>query len=97
MGEASRHLDQAQDALTAIRLAVAQSVAATASGYTSEAATLFRSTMDQWGAEFNKIIGGLERMRGSLNSNRLQYEATLDQERQSVNQIAAQLNGNGSV
>ncbi|GIH18844.1 WXG100 family type VII secretion target [Rugosimonospora africana] len=97
MAEASRHVDNAGQALATIRGNIQQSIAATSSGYTSAAATLFRNTMTEWDGDFQKIIGGLERIREALTHTAKQYEATMEQERQSANQIASLLNGGGGI
>lgn len=97
MNEAARHVDNAGQALATIRGNIQQAIASTASGYNSAAATLFRSTMDEWGNDFQKIIGGLERIREALTHTTKHYEATMEQERQSANQIAALLNGGGGI
>jgi WXG100 family type VII secretion target len=95
MAEAAGHVDNAGQALATIRGTVAQAVAATASGYNSPAAVMFRNTMDQWHGDFQKIIAGLERMHQALTHTTRHYEATLEQERNSANEIAALLNGGG--
>jgi WXG100 family type VII secretion target len=92
MNEAARHVDNAGQALAVIRGNIQQSIDSTAAGYNSPAATLFRNTMSQWGDDFQKIIGGLERIRTALTHNTKHYEATMEQERHSANQIAALLN-----
>jgi WXG100 family type VII secretion target len=94
MATAAGHIDTAGQALAGIQGRVQQTVAATSAGYVSDAATLFRGVMDQWNADFAKITGGLERIQTALKSNQKQYEASMDQERASANQIAALLNGN---
>lgn len=93
MATAARHVDNAGQALANIQGRVQQAVAATGGGYTSEAATLFRNVMDQWHGDFTKIINGLERIQAALTSTQKHYEASIQQDRQSANQIAALLNG----
>jgi WXG100 family type VII secretion target len=93
MAVATRHLDSAGQDLASIRGRIQQTIATTQSGYVSEAAALFRSVMDAWDADFAKIVAGLETIQNALGSNKKQYEASMDQERASVNQIAALLNG----
>jgi WXG100 family type VII secretion target len=93
MAVAARHVDAAGQALADIQGRVQQAVGATSGGYTSDAATLFRSVMGQWHQDFTKIIGGLERIQTALTSTQKHYEATMQQERQSANQVAALLNG----
>lgn len=97
MTEAARHVDAAAELLAGVRGNVAQAVAATGAGYQSDAATLFRSTMDQWGGDFDKIIGGLEQIHKALTHNAIHYQATLESDRASVNQIAALLNGDANI
>jgi WXG100 family type VII secretion target len=97
MSEAARHVDNAGQALAVIRGNIQQAIASTAAGYNSQAATLFRSTMDQWGTDFQKIVGGLERIREALTHTTKHYEATMEQERQSANQIASLLNGGDTI
>ncbi len=96
MKQAALQVDRASAELARVRHTIAQAVASTAGGYSSPAADLFRSTMDQWSTDFTRIVGGLDRIREALHQNARQYEATLDQERQSANQIAAVLNGGES-
>jgi WXG100 family type VII secretion target len=93
MAAAARHVDTAGQGLADIQGRVQQTVAATSAGYVSDAATLFRNVMDAWNGDFAKIIGGLERIQTALTSNQKHYEATMEQEHASVNQIAALLNG----
>ena len=97
MAEAARHVDNAGQALATIRGTVATAIAATAAGYNSPAATLFRGTMDQWQGDFQKIIAGLERMHEALTHTTRHYVATIEQERQSANEIAALLNGGNAI
>jgi WXG100 family type VII secretion target len=98
MREAAGHVDNAGQALAVIRGNIQSSIAATSAGYHSDAAALFRTTMDQWTQDFQKIIGGLERMHEALTHTSKQYEATMEQERQSANQIAmALLQGDGGI
>lgn len=94
MAASARHVEGAGQNLASIRGRVQQTVAATQAGYVSEAAGLFRGVMEQWDQDFAKILGGLERIQAALTSNQKQYEASMQQERASVNQIAALLNGN---
>lgn len=93
MATAARHVDAAGQALANIQGRVQQAVNSTSAGYTSDAATLFRNVMSQWHQDFSKIIGGLERIQAALTSTHKHYEATMQQERMSANQIAALLNG----
>lgn len=93
MATAARHVDNAGQDLANIQGRIQQAVASTSAGYVSEAAALFRNVMDQWNGDFAKIIGGLERIHTALTSTQKHYEATMQQERSSVNQIAALLNG----
>lgn len=97
MAEAARHVDNAGQALAVIRGNIQQAIASTSSGYTSAAATLFRNTMSQWDQDFQKIVGGLEQIHHALTSTTRHYEATMQQERQSANEIAALLNGGGGI
>lgn len=97
MAEAARHVDTAGQDLATIRGNIQQAVSATSGGYTSAAADLFRSTMDQWSGDFAKIIEGLERIRVSLVGTQQNYQATMEQERQSANLIASVLNGGGGI
>jgi WXG100 family type VII secretion target len=92
---AAAHVDTAGQELATIRSNIQLAIASTAAGYNSAAATLFRNTMDQWGADFQKIIGGLERIREALTQTQRHYQATIEQERQSANTIASLLNGGG--
>lgn len=95
MAQAARHVDNAGQALAVVRGNIQQAIASTATGYNSAAATLFRNTMDQWGTDFQKIIGGLERIHTALTHTAKHYEATMEQERASANTIATLLNGGG--
>jgi hypothetical protein len=93
MGIASRHIDSAGQDLEMIRGRIQQAVATTTSGYVSGAAGVFRSVMEQWDADFAKILGGLQTIQTAMTSTQKHVEATMEQERASVNQIAALLNG----
>lgn len=94
MAQAAQHVDNAGQDLANIQGRIQQAVANTSAGYVSEAASLFRNVMDQWNGDFAKIIGGLDRIHTALTGTQKHYEATMAQERASVNQIAALLNGN---
>lgn len=93
MTAAAQHVDAAGQALATIQGRIQMAVTNTSSGYVSDAATLFRSVMDQWHQDFSKIITGLENIRAALTSTQKVYEATMQQEQLSANQIAALLNG----
>jgi WXG100 family type VII secretion target len=93
MASAARQVDAAGQALADIQGRVQQAVSSTSGGYTSDAATLFRNVMAQWHQDFTKIIGGLERIQTALTGTQKGYEATMQQERASANQVAALLNG----
>jgi len=93
MSQAAVHVDNAGQAIATIRNQVADAVAATSGGYVSDAATLFRNVMDQWGADFNQIIQGLETIREKLVGTTKNYQGAMDIDHMSVNQVAALLNG----
>jgi WXG100 family type VII secretion target len=93
MARSARYVDEAGQTLAGIRGRVQQAVAATAGGYVSEAATLFRSVMNSWDQDFNKIVAGLDRIHVSLTQTHANYTASVQQDRASVNQVAALLNG----
>ena len=95
MAESARHVDNAGQALAIIRGTVLQAIESTKHGYQSPAATLFRNTMNNWYDDFQKIIGGLERMHEALTHTTRHYVATLDEEANSANEIAMLLNGQG--
>ena len=96
MATAARHADTARQTLTDIHGRVLQTVNATSSGYTSDAATLFRNVMTQWHQDFNKILSGIDRIQEALTSNQKGYQATMEQEQASANQVAAMLNGDSA-
>ena len=93
MAQAAQHVDNAGQDLANIQGRIQQAVANTSAGYVSDAATLFRNVMDQWNGDFAKIINGLDQIRTALTGTQKHYEAGMEQERASVNQIAALLNG----
>jgi len=97
MTAAAIHVGNAGQALAVIRGNVQQAIASTAVGYQSPAAQLFRSTMDQWNGDFQRIIDGLERIRTALTHTSRQYQATMEEERQSANLIASLLNGGDAI
>ena len=90
---AAQHVDNAGQAITTIRNQVGDAVAATAGGYETAAATLFRSVMDQWGQDFQSIINGLETIREALVGTAKNYQGAMNLDHESANQIAALLNG----
>lgn len=94
MTQAAQHVDNAGQDLANIQGRIQQAVASTSAGYQSDAATLFRNVMDQWHQDFAKILGGLDQIRTALTGTQKNYEASMDWERSSVNQIASLLNGN---
>jgi len=93
MSLAAGHVDNAGQAIATIRNQVADAVAATAGGYESPGATLFRNVMDQWGQDFAQIINGLETIREALVGTARNYQGAMSTDGESVNQIAALLNG----
>jgi WXG100 family type VII secretion target len=94
MAQAAIHVDNAGQAIATIRNQVADAVGATSGGYVTEAATLFRNVMDQWGQDFGTIIAGLESIKEKLTGTTANYKGAMDIDSQSANQIAALLNGN---
>jgi WXG100 family type VII secretion target len=95
MAEAARHVDNAGQALAIIRGTIRQSVDNTRQGYRSPAADLFRDTMGGWDSEFQKLIDGLDRIHFALTQTHRHYQATLEEEINSANEIATLLNGGG--
>jgi WXG100 family type VII secretion target len=93
MAQSARYVDEAGQTLAAIRGRVQQAVAATSGGYVSEAATLFRTVMNSWNDDFNKIVAGLDQIHVALTRTHANYTASVQQDRASVNQVAALLNG----
>lgn len=94
MTRAAQHVDGAGQAIATIRNQVSDAVAATAGGYQTSAATLFRSVMDQWATDFTSIINGLETIRTALVGTAQNYQGAMNLDHESANQIAALLNGN---
>lgn len=93
MAQSARYVDETGQVLAGIRGRVQQAVAATSGGYVSEAATLFRSVMDSWDQDFNKIMAGLDQIHVALTRTHANYSASVQQDRASVNQVAQLLNG----
>jgi ESAT-6 family protein len=96
MAKAATDVDAAGQVLAGIRGRVQQAVAATSTGYVSDAGALFRSVMEQWDGDFNTIINGLQRIHEALTHTHRNYTASVQQDRQSANQIASLLNGGAS-
>lgn len=93
MSLAAQHVDNAGQAIAAIRNQVSDAVAATAGGYDTAAATLFRGVMDQWSTDFVSIINGLDSIREALVGTAKNYQGAMNLDHESANQIAALLNG----
>jgi WXG100 family type VII secretion target len=93
MAQSARYVDETGQVLAAIRGRVQQAVAATSGGYVSDAATLFRNVMNSWDADFQKIMAGLDQIHVALTRTHAGYTASVEQDRASVNQVAALLNG----
>lgn len=93
MNTAANAVDNTGQVLANIRGNIQSAVDSTATGYTSPAATLFRNTMGQWDQHFAKILNDLQRMHEALRHNTVHYQATMETERDSANQLAALLNG----
>jgi WXG100 family type VII secretion target len=93
MAKAAVDVDNAGQVLAGIRGRIQQAVAATSTGYVSDAGHLFRSVMDQWDTDFQTIVNGLQRIHEALTQTHHNYTAGIQQDRQSANQIAALLNG----
>jgi WXG100 family type VII secretion target len=96
MAQAAFHVGNAHEAITGVKNQVAGTVAGTSAAYVSEAATLFRSVMEQWDQDFNTILAGLRTMGEKLTGTAHHYGGAMDHDHQSANQIAAALNGNGA-
>ncbi len=92
MAQAAVHVDHAGQAIATIRNQVTDAVEATTGGYVTEAGTLFRNVMGQWGQDFNTIITGLETIHQKLTGTTVNYKGAMDIDGESVNQIAALLN-----
>lgn len=92
MTQAAQHVDNAGQAIASIRNQVNDAVQATSGGYVTEAATLFRNVMDQWGQDFISIITGLESIHEKLTGTTVNYKGAMDIDGEGVNQIAALLN-----
>jgi WXG100 family type VII secretion target len=90
---AVQHIDNAGQSIATIRNQVNDAVGATAGGYQTSAATLFRSVMDQWGQDFLAIKNGLDTIREALAGTAQNYEGAMNLDHESANQIAALLNG----
>ena len=97
MREAAVHVDKAGEILVGLRGHVNRAVNETRGGYDSPAANLFRSIMEQWDVDFGNILSGLSSIGQSLTQTAHNFVDTMDQERSSVNQIAAVLNGNADI
>jgi len=92
MAQAAHHVANAHEAITGLKNQVATTVSGTSAGYVSEAATLFRSVMEQWDSDFNTILAGLRTMGEKLTGTAQHYGGAMDHDVQSANQIAAALN-----
>jgi WXG100 family type VII secretion target len=96
MAQAATQVDQAGQTLAGIRTRVGGAVANTQGGYQSEAATVFRNVMDQWGADFQKIVNGLNQIHEALTATHRSYQASVDTDRASANSIMSALNNPGA-
>lgn len=96
MAQAAFHVGNAHDTITGLKNQAASTVAGTSTGYVSEAATLFRSVMEQWDQDFNTILGGLRTMGEKLTGTAQRYGGAQEHDHHSANQIAALLNGPGA-
>lgn len=96
MAKAAFHVGNAHEAITGVKNQVASTVAGTSTAYVSEAATLFRSVMEQWDQDFNTILAGLRTIGEKLTGTAQHYSGAMDHDHQSANQIAATLNGPGT-
>ena len=90
---AATHVEHAGQAIATIRNQVNDAISATAAGYQTPAATLFRSVMDQWGQDFLSIINGLDAIREALGTTAQNYTGAMNLDHESANQIANLLNG----
>jgi WXG100 family type VII secretion target len=93
MAKAAQQVDQAGQTLAGIRRQVAAIAAGTAAGYQSEAGTTFRNAMDQWTADFQTIVNGLDQIQAALTANKGTYQASIDADRGSAGTIFNALNG----
>lgn len=93
MTQASTQVDTARQSIAMFNAQVQAAVAATAGGYDSSAATVFRSVMGQWGDDVTKIIDGLNTIYENLGGTAKNYQGAMNLEGDSANQIAALLNG----
>ena len=92
MAQAATQVEEAGRTLAGIRSRVSGTVAATQSGYQSEAATVFRTVMEQWDQDFTKIVAGLDRIRDALSATTRAYQASVEHDRSSANSIMSALN-----
>jgi WXG100 family type VII secretion target len=90
---AAQHVDDASQAIHTIINQVSDAVAATAGGYQTAAATLFRDVMGQWSQDFTAIINGLDTIGEALAGTSRNYQSAMNLDQESANQIAALLNG----
>ena len=93
MTKAAQQVADAGNAIATIRNQVTDAVQATAGGYDTPAATLFRSVMEQWGQDFQSIITALDNMGQALTGVAQNYQGAMNLDHESANQIAALLNG----
>ena len=93
MTKAAAHVDNCGQAITTIWNQVNDAVGQTTGGYETAGAALFRSVMDRWGQDFNRIIQGLDEIRQALTGTTINYHGAMDIDHMSVNQVAALLNG----
>lgn len=74
-------------ALTQANQGVGTAMANVGAGWTSDGAAFFRTVMEDFRAEYAKMITDLNEIHQALTGNKVQYTASAEEERANVNRF----------
>jgi len=80
-------VDQGITALRNANQQVGMAMVNVGSSWTSDGATFFRSVMDDFRVEYDKMITDLTEIHQALEGNKVQYTASAEAERAAVNRF----------
>ena len=73
--------------LTQANQSIGTAMANVGAGWTSDGATFFRAVIEDFRAEYSKMINDLNEIHQALTGNKVQYTASAEQERANVNRF----------
>lgn len=89
MAQAATYVDDARSQLETLRTAVAATIVGSGGGWNTDAATAFRTLMDQWNTDCSVIVRTLDETREKLVGTRTNLSSAMDTEATGVTQITS--------